>query len=373
MTTQSQGRAKLRRAQVRHDQGGHAIRPMAPAAPPRTNTDTEAIVSRYLAAIEQELRDILGYHSPAATEFWQMLYYHMGWERLEQSHTVPGKRIRPLLTVLCTAAAGGDWSLALPFAASVELLHNFTLAHDDIQDASPLRRGRITVWAKWGTAQAINTGDALFTYAHLAMQRTVHLSHTTRLAALALLDRTCVALSIGQHLDMAFATRPTVSVEAYMEMIEGKTASLLATAAELGALTAGVPEDERAWYRAFAHHLGLMFQIRDDILGIWGPPATTGKPVGTDLSQRKKTLPVIYGLEHSPAFYEAFQTPRAEDDDLSMFTRLLEVSGARRYAEAEEQRHAALALQHLAKVQPRDSEASRVLQALTCTLMGRAQ
>jgi geranylgeranyl diphosphate synthase type I len=171
---------------------------------------------------------------------------------------------------------------------------------------------------------------------------------------------------------MAFATRPTVSVEAYMEMIEGKTASLLATAAELGALTAGAPAEERARYRAFAHHLGLMFQIRDDILGIWGPPVTTGKSVGTDLSLRKKTLPVIYGLEHSPAFYEVFQTSSASDDDLSMFTRLLEVSGARRYAEAEEQRHAALALQHLAEVKPRDHEASRVLQALTCTLMGRA-
>jgi geranylgeranyl diphosphate synthase type I len=319
-------------------------------------TNTEDIVGQYLVAIEQELRDVLGQQSPAATEFWQMLYYHMGWDHLDQPHAVRGKRLRPLLTVLCTAAAGGDWYLALPFAASVELLHNFTLAHDDIQDASLLRRGRATVWAKWGTAQAINTGDALFTYAHLAMQRAVHLPHTTRLAALALLDRTCVALSIGQHLDMAFATRPTVTVEAYMEMIEGKTASLLATAAELGALAASVPEVERARYRAFACHLGLMFQIRDDILGIWGPPATTGKPVGTDISLRKKTLPVIYGLEHSAAFHEAFQNPQADADDLSTLIRLLELSGARHYAEAEEQRHAALALQHLAEVQPRDTE-----------------
>jgi geranylgeranyl diphosphate synthase type I len=332
----------------------------------------EDIVSQYLSAIEQEMRDVLEQQNPAATEFWQMLYYHMGWEHLDQPRAMYGKRLRPLLTVLCTAAAGGDWYLALPFAASVELLHNFTLAHDDIQDASLLRRGRATVWAKWGTAQAINTGDALFTYAHLAMQRAVHLPHTTRLAALALLDRTCIALSKGQYLDMAFATCPTVTVEAYMEMIEGKTASLLATAAELGALAAGEAEAGRARYRAFARHLGLMFQIRDDILSIWGPPATTGKPVGADISLRKKTLPVIYGLEHSPAFHQAFQTSQAGDDNLSTLTRLLELSGARHYAEAEEQRHAALALQHLAEVQPRDREAIRVLQALTFTLMGRA-
>lgn len=369
MTTQSRVRIKPRQARVGHHQAGHAVSRVAPRVPRRTTTEDAVI--RYLAAIEQELRDVLDYHHPAATDFWQMLYYHMGWESLDQPHTVRGKRLRPLLTVLCTAAAGGDWYVALPFAASVELLHNFTLVHDDIQDASSLRRGRATVWAKWGEAQAINTGDALFTFAHLAVQRAVHLPQATPLAALALLDRTCVDLSIGQYLDMAFATRPTVTVEDYLAMIDGKAASLLATAADLGALAAGVPAEGRARYRAFARHLGLMFQIRDDILGIWGSPATTGKLVGTDLSLRKKTLPVIYGLEHSPAFREAFQTTHAGAADMAAVTRLLEVSGARHYAEAREQWHAAQALQHLAAVQPQDGEASRVLHALTCTLIGR--
>lgn len=243
--------------------------------------------------------------------------------------------------------------------------------HDDIQDASPLRRGRATVWAQWGEAQAINTGDALFTFAHLAMQRAVRLPHALRLAALACLDQTCVDLSHGQYLDIAFATRPTVTVEDYMTMIDGKAASLLATAAELGALAAGVPKEGRARYRAFARHLGLMFQIRDDILGIWGSPTTTGKLVGTDISLRKKTLPVIYGLEHSPAFREAFQTADAREADMDTVTRLLEVSGARQYAAAKEQWHATQALQHLAALQPQDGEASCVLHALTCTLIGR--
>ena len=371
MTTQSQARRKPRRAQVGYNQTGYAVRHIAPLGPPPTAA--QDVVSSYLAAIEQELRDVLDYHHPAATDFWQMLYYHMGWESLDQPRTVRGKRLRPLLTVLCTAAAGGDWDVALPFAASVELLHNFTLVHDDIQDASPLRRGRATVWAKWGEAQAINTGDALFTFAHLAVQRAMRLPQTTRLAALALLDQTCVDLSKGQYLDMTFATRPAVTVEDYMTMIDGKAASLLATAAELGALAAGVPQEGRARYRAFARHLGLMFQIRDDILGIWGSPATTGKLVGTDFSLRKKTLPVIYGLEHSPAFREAFQTVDAREADLGAVTRLLEVSGAHQYAAAKEQWHATQALQHLATLQPQDGEASRVLHTLTCTLIGRTQ
>jgi geranylgeranyl diphosphate synthase type I len=334
---------------------------------------SEVTLACYIVAIEQELRDILGYHSPAATDFWQMLYYHMGWEHLDQPPVLGGKRIRPLLTVLCAAAAGGDWPLALPFAASVELLHNFSLVHDDIQDATLLRRGRAALWARWGAAQAINIGDALFTYAHLAVHRAVRLPQATRLAALVLLDQTCLALSIGQHLDIAFATHPLVTVAEYMDMIAGKTASLLAAAAELGTLAVGVSEEACAHYRAFAQHFGLMFQIQDDILGIWGPQEATGKPVDADLTNRKKTLPVIYGLEHSRAFRQAFQAPQDNEVDVSTLTRLLEDSGARCAAESEAQRHAALALQHLLAAKPQDGETSKVLHQLTHTFMDRTQ
>ena len=334
---------------------------------------TRARVRRYLAAIEQELCTILGYHSPASTEFWQMLYYHMGWEQLDQPPAVSSKRLRPLLTVLCAAAAGGDWRLALPFAASVELLHNFSLVHDDIQDISALRRGRAAVWAKWGEAQAINAGDALFTYAHLAVHRAGRLPPAMRLTALALLDQTCIALSIGQHLDMAFAARPTVTVAEYIQMIDGKTACLLATAAEFGALSAGATEDVCRHYRAFARHLGLMFQIRDDVLGIWGAQEATGKPVAADLIQRKKTLPVIYGLQHSAAFRQAFQVASGNPVDVATLTQLLDASGAQRYAEMAVQRHAALALQHLVAAQPQPDKAGEMLRHVTYTLIERAQ
>jgi geranylgeranyl diphosphate synthase type I len=300
-----------------------------------------------MMAIEHELRNILCYHNPVTTDFWQMLYYRMGWEHLDQPPTVSGKRIRPLLTVLCTAAAGGDWHLALPCTASVEILHHFSLIHDDIQDASPLRRGHATVWAKWGEAQAIHTGDAIFTYAHLAVHRASSLPQATRLKALALLDQACIALSMGQHLDITFEMRPTVTVTEYTGMIEGKTACLLATAAELGALAAGVSAKVRAHYHAFAHHLGLLFQIRDDILGIWGAQDATGKPVDADLAQRKETLPVLYGLAHSTTFHKAFQAAQDSAVNIPTLTQLLETSGARHYAETEEQRQADLALQHL--------------------------
>jgi geranylgeranyl diphosphate synthase type I len=300
----------------------------------------------------------------------QMLHYHMGWECLDQPSTKAGKRTRPLLTLLCTAAAGGDWQLALPFAAGVELIHNFSLVHDDIQDGSPQRRGRATVWKIWGEAQAINAGDALFTYAHLALQRAVGLPCQTHLTALEILDRACIALTLGQHLDLAFETCAAVTVEQYMEMIEGKTAALIATAAELGVLAAGAPKEVRAQYRAFGHHLGLAFQIRDDVLGIWGDAAVTGKPAASDIEMRKKTLPVVYGLAHSPALRQAYQAPETGGADVPTIVELLEACGARSYTEAQEHRHAFLALQHLGDANPQ-GEAGDALRELALNLLGR--
>ncbi len=206
----------------------------------------------YLAAIEQELRAAvgseLGHRSqylarrgPAAPgdanplpagalgDYYAMLGYHLGWTNSPASAgaaSPTGKRVRPLLCLLCAAAAGGDWRQALPVGAALELIHNFSLIHDDIQDNSPLRRGRPTIWKLWGQAQAINAGDAMFTLAHLAPQRLLAqgVAPEVVLATLAELNFTCLELTQGQHLDMNFEQRTAVTAAEYLAMIEKKPA-----------------------------------------------------------------------------------------------------------------------------------------------------
>lgn len=328
------------------------------------------LLADFSPAIDNELRAALDFHLPPPDDYARMLYYHLGWIDEGQPQLVAGKRTRPLITLLCAAAAGGDWHHALPFAAAVELVHNFSLVHDDIQDNSPLRRGRATIWKLWGEAQAINAGDALFTYAHLAVQRAKALRPSTVLEAMDILDKTCIHLTTGQHYDMAFETRATVTAEDYLQMIEGKTASLIATAAECGALVNESNPQVRAHYREFGRHLGLAFQVRDDILGIWGDPAVTGKSAATDILTRKKTLPVLYGLDHDATLAADYRPEADGGASVAVIVAKLEFCGARTFAESKEEFHANLALSSLAAANP-TGEVGEALKELTLQLLGR--
>ena len=329
-------------------------------------------IDQFIPAIERELRAVLEFHLPPRDDYARMLYYHMGWIHEGQPALVAGKRTRPLLTLLCASAAEGEWATALPFAAAVELIHNFSLVHDDIQDESPLRRGRATVWKLWGQAQAINAGDSLFAYAHLAVQRArvLNLPAIVILEALNLIDQTCLHLTRGQHYDMAFESRAVVTAEDYLQMIEGKTASLIATAAECGALAAEQPPGVRFHYREFGRHLGLAFQIRDDILGIWGDAAVTGKSVATDIMARKKTLPVLYGLENKSDLRSAYRPESEGGASVSDIVAALEACGARAFAEEKEKFHADLALRSLEAAHPLGA-AGQAIRELTLQLLGR--
>lgn len=332
------------------------------------------LLSPYLPAIENELRQVVAAGDSSLSQFYEMLNYHLGWVAHGQAQAVSGKRFRPALTLLTCAAAGGEPARALPTAAAVELVHNFSLIHDDIQDNSPSRRGRPTVWRLWGRAQAINAGDALFTLAHLALQRLTDLGHPAQvaLAAVRLLDDTCLRLTQGQHLDMAFESRATVTVAEYMQMIEGKTASLLAASAEVGALCAGANPAVRANYRAFGHYLGLAFQVRDDILGIWGDSAVTGKSAATDIVTRKKTLPVVFGLERSQALCRLYSPEAEGGGSVSEIMRVLQAAGVREFAEGEARRLSEAALRHLAEAGPQ-AESRERLSELTEELLARHQ
>lgn len=329
------------------------------------------LATLYLPAIEAELKHALGARPEYLREYYTMMEYHLGWDAPQ---AVSGKRLRPLLCLLTCAASGGQWEQALPLGAAIELLHNFSLIHDDIQDNSPLRRGRPTVWQKWGQAQAINAGDAMFTLAHLAPHALTQrgISAEVALRALEIFGRTCLTLTQGQYLDMSFETRERVTVVEYLAMIEGKTAALIAASAELGPLIAGVESKRRVQYQHFGRCLGLAFQIQDDVLGIWGDPAVTGKSAASDLEKRKKSLPVVYGLEQSPEFAQAYARPHRPGESLSEMTATLERLGAHESANQLAHDLTAEAIQHLETAAP-TGEAGRALYELTDQLLNRQQ
>ena len=273
---------------------------------------------------------------------------------------------------LSCQAAGGDWQQAVPAAAAIELVHNFSLIHDDIEDASPTRRGRLTAWKIWGIEQSINAGDAMFALAHIAMNRLFDrgVPAETVVKALRRFDETCVQLTQGQNLDMAFETMDVVKVDEYIKMITGKTAVLLSLCTELGALIAGADAETVKNYHQFGLDAGLAFQVKDDILGIWGDEALIGKSASTDISTKKKTLPVLYGLEQSAALRKHYERDGDEDGFVETAVSLLTEAGARDYATEKAVTYTDSSLSHLEKANPQ-GEASQALKMLMNFLLER--
>ena len=292
---------------------------------------------------EAEILRVLDRHDPITAGAYDQIRYHLG---LDGGDGVKGKRVRPLLGLLAYASIAGDHLRALPGAAAVELGHNFSLVHDDIEDSDVERHHRPTLWAVHGIPQAINTGDLLFSLSRIALHRLSDLgfSDSKVLRLMRLYDRTCVALCEGQYLDIATASAAKpMSVELYFEMIGRKTAALIAASIEAGALLATDDDHVIGRYRRFGWALGLAFQLNDDLLGIWGDELATGKQP-TDVARRKKTLPVLYAFEHAGpedrerlATLYALTTP--SEADVPEIVTILERTGARDYTRTQARRY----------------------------------
>ncbi len=332
-----------------------------------------SLAASHLTELDATLREMFA-SVPSAAGFDTLLQYPMGWVEADGTARpqAGGKRVRPVLLLLCANAAGGDWRAALPAAAAVEILHNFSLVHDDIEDASPLRHGRPTVWKLWGVPTAINVGDALFALAFAALTR-LHprVPESIVQQSLAIFSAMTLDLTRGQHLDMRFETQGQVTTEEYLSMIEGKSAALLAASAQIGALIGSGSTETALQYREFGLNLGLAFQIRDDILGIWGDPAVTGKSAATDILSRKKSLPALFGLERSDELRALYSRDRFGDEEVGAAVRLLDLLGARAYATGLENAYHRRALAALNGARP-VNPAAEALIGLLDRLLGRA-
>ncbi|HLZ73009.1 MAG TPA: polyprenyl synthetase family protein [Dehalococcoidia bacterium] len=319
-----------------------------------------AALNRFRAAVEQEMRDTLrGGEGP----LYAMQRYHLGWEEADGSATtgVSGKVFRPALCLLCCEALGGDPDRALPGAAALELLHNFSLIHDDIEDRSRFRHGRRTLWDLWGVELAINAGDAMFTAARLALHRLAAREYApqTILNAFLLFDRTSQHLCEGQDADLRFEQRAAVPLDEYLAMIAGKTGALIGASAALGAVLAERPGGTVALFERFGRLLGRSYQIQDDVLGVWGIEAVTGKPSGDDIRSKKKAYPITRALEAAQAedrllLAELYAQPELDEASVAAVLAIFERNGIRRDAEAAARRAAAEAIALLDRIELRE-------------------
>jgi geranylgeranyl diphosphate synthase type I len=337
-----------------------------------TSSAIDTLTQIYLDSIESELHQAVERSKDfESNRLYEMLAYHMGWQGNGEAVKVRGKRIRPLLVLLVCSAAGGEWSRALPGAAAVELIHNFSLIHDDIEDDSPLRRGRPTVWVKWGIPQAINTGDAMFALAHLEAVRLAQtVDPAMALKAVEILQSTCLHLTQGQFRDLSYESRLDLSVDDYWPMVEGKTAALIAASTTLGALSAFCDERVSEKYRQFGRFLGLAFQVQDDILGIWGNSSVTGKSSHSDLVTGKLSLPIIYGLSRSGEFAARWKSGSIQPAEVPGIITLLEQEDGKAFTEAEADRLINAALSTLDELIPAGLE-GQALKDLALSLVNR--
>jgi geranylgeranyl diphosphate synthase type I len=336
----------------------------------------EDVFARFATELDTELAAVIPCE-PASLA--GMIKYHLGSVDADFRPVTAktGKRLRPTLCLLCSLAAGGDYQLAVSAAAALELLHNFSLIHDDIQDRSAERRHRPTVWTLWGEAQAINVGDAVFVIAHQAFYRSVArgVPATLVLTGADWFAAAALALCSGQYHDMAFEQRRGVTVDEYMAMARGKTAALLACSAGLGALFGSGDMSKAEPYRRFGEHLGIAFQIQDDIIGIWGDAAVTGKPAADDVRRRKKTLPIVDAMENlgnsaRQRLLALFDKPELAESEVGEIIALLDDVGAKERAEAQATAWHGRALKELEKAKPAHGPAAEI-RAVSELLLGR--
>ena len=306
------------------------------------------VLNRVMELVEPELVNSV---KKLSNELLPVIEYHFGWKTIKgiEAPEDTGKRLRPSLAVLSAEAVGRDIEVAIPGAVAVELIHNFSLIHDDIIDGDKERRHRPSAWTAFSIEDALIAGDALHT---LAFQVLLEENTPERVqAARRLVDATTTMIS-GQAADMTFDDLPTVSFEECLKMEAAKTGALLGYSSSVGAILSGADENTCNALEVFGYELGLAYQAVDDVLGIWGDPKITGKPAGNDLREKKKSMPVSIVLSannsDSEKLLEIFSTKEdLDEEEIVRASALIENAGGREATLEEADKHLKRAIEFL--------------------------
>ena len=334
--------------------GHESNRHIAAADPP-----LPGMFARYQDMVGQALGQTLP--APGNTELSTVLHYHLGGvDRYGVPAEVPtsqGKALRPTLCMFACEALGGDPLHALPAAAALELIHNFSLIHDDIQDQDLERRHQPTVWSLWGAAKALAAGDSMQSLGDLAIlssaQRGVPIATTLRISQL--LTESYLEMIEGQCQDLGFESRTSIATGDYLQMIACKTGALIRSSLEIGSVLATNHSDSTGAFARFGSCLGRAFQLRDDFLGIWGDEATTGKSTDNDIRRRKKSFPVVFAFERATGaaredLHRIYSQEALEDSDIDRVLDVLEEVGASESTQQLTQESAMQALEAIQEV-----------------------
>ena len=316
-----------------------------------------AMFQRYRADIAGALRADL---SCGDIPVYDMLRYYMGWVDLDGNpcEATQGKALRPTLCLFGCEAVGGSVASALPAAVALELIHNFSLVHDDIQDEDETRHHRLTLWAAWDVPRALQAGNVLRVVADRALERLLDggTGYGQALGITRMLTGAYLEMIEGQWLDISYEGRQDIAIDDYMVMISKKTGALIRCSLDMGVAIGTSDEHVIRAFRSFGRSVGYAFQIRDDSLGVWGEEEATGKPVGADIRRKKNSLPIVYTMARAGGadrreIERVYGKDELDDVDVARVLDIMERVDARGYAQRLAERHCASALDAAAGVE----------------------
>lgn len=320
-------------------------------------TTLPSMFDQYGGYVQDALRSNLDLHGLAV---YDLLRYYMGWADEDGAPiaAMTGKAVRPTLCLFGCEAVGGSVNLAIPAAVALEFIHNFSLVHDDIQDEDETRHNRKTLWAIWGKPKALVAGNVLRVVADIALHALERegLEPKRSLTAVGLLTESYLEMIEGQYLDLSYEGRPDISMDDYLRMISRKTGALLRCSLNLGAAVGTDDQETIAAIRECGRALGYVFQIRDDVLGVWGEEEITGKPVGADIRRKKNSYPVVYTMEAAADadkdyISSIYLKPELDEEDVDSALAIMERVGVRERAQTEAARWADSAMQSIAALE----------------------
>ena len=320
-------------------------------------TTLPSMFDQYGGYVQDALRSNLDLRGLAV---YDLLRYYMGWADEDGAPiaAMTGKAVRPTLCLFGCEAVGGSVNLAIPAAVALEFIHNFSLVHDDIQDEDETRHNRKTLWAIWGKPKALVAGNVLRVVADIALHALERegLEPKRSLTAVGLLTESYLEMIEGQYLDLSYEGRPDISMDDYLRMISRKTGALLRCSLNLGAAVGTDDQETIAAIRECGRALGYVFQIRDDVLGVWGEEEITGKPVGADIRRKKNSYPVVYTMEAAADadkdyISSIYLKPELDEEDVDSALAIMERVGVRERAQTEAARWADSAMQSIAALE----------------------